>query len=77
MDKARLKDRANALESMGQIFIEVGTKHKESSDNGGDAKAKQQMAQDRIEKAMQDTLEKMDKVDQEAMASGQRASSPH
>lgn len=67
MPKPTLKARASALEKMGEIFVEVGKGHKEQSDSGGDAKAKQQMAQDRIEKAMHDTLGKMDKADQEAM----------
>ena len=80
VDKKALKMRAAALEKMGEIFVEVGRTHKETSESGGDIKAKQQMAQDRIEKAMHATLEKMDRADQEAMVqgatSGSRPASP-
>jgi hypothetical protein len=69
VSRERLKNRAAALEKMGDIFVEVGKAHKEISIPGEDSQSKQQMAQDRIEKAMQDTLEKMDKADQDAYAS--------
>jgi hypothetical protein len=65
--KDKIKARAKALERMGEIFLEVG---KMSASTGGeasgDAKRKQEIAQERVEKAMQETLEKLDKEEREA-----------
>eukprot|EP00892_Ulva_mutabilis_P006219 jgi/Ulvmu1/396/UM001_0403.1 len=65
--KAVLKQRAQALERMGKIFIEVGEaalKAEGSQVEGASAESKKQkqaLAQQRVEKAMHDTLEKLDK----------------
>lgn len=65
--KAVLKQRAQALESMGKIFMEVGEAAIKAemspadSDGAESKKQKQALAQQRIEKAMHDTLEKLDK----------------
>jgi hypothetical protein len=76
VDKQRLKDRAAALDKMGEIFTEAGRTHRETSDPGADTQKKRQMAQDRVEKAMHDTLEKMDRAEQEAAAGGSGRASP-
>lgn len=70
--KSVLKQRAQALEVMGKIFLEVGEAALKSETVEGDKdsaeskKQKQLLAQQRIEKAMHDTLEKMDKDERES-----------
>lgn len=65
--KTVLKQRAQALERMGKIFLEVGEaalKAEVSPSEGVGAESKKQkqaLAQQRVEKAMHDTLEKLDK----------------
>lgn len=61
--KAKLKERADALEKMGKIFCTVGAEFKESSDGTEDSEAKRRLAQDRVEKALHDTLAKMDEAE--------------
>lgn len=61
-----LKQRAQALECMGKIFMEVGeaalkAEASEADIDGESKKQKQALAQQRVEKAMHDTLEKLDK----------------
>jgi hypothetical protein len=69
--KDTLKARALALERMGEIFLDVGKATVfTSGEASGDAKRKQELAQERVEKAMQETLEKLDKEEREATARG-------
>jgi nicotinamide mononucleotide adenylyltransferase len=64
--KQTLKLRAAALEKMGEIFVKVGEEHKAKMDKKeGSDQEKRQAAQQRIEKAMLDVMEKMDKADQD------------
>jgi hypothetical protein len=60
--KEQLKQRAIALEKMGTIFLDVGNAalSASTSEEVDDAQ-KQDLAQQRIEKALQETLEKMDR----------------
>lgn len=66
VSKETRKARSKALERMGEIFLEVGKASVSvSGEASGDAKRKQQIAQERVEKAMQETLEKLDKEERE------------
>ena len=48
--KERLKARAAALHEMGEVFLESGKRHKESSDSGADKEQKNRAAAERMEK---------------------------
>lgn len=68
--KALLKARAAALQIMGDVFHAVGVQAEAAAAaEGGASEARQrEVAQQRVERAMHDVLEKMDKEEREAAA---------
>jgi hypothetical protein len=66
--KQKLKMRAAALETMGDIFLKVGEEHKAKMDKKeGSDQEKREAAQQRVEKAMLDVLEMMDKAERDGL----------